>query len=595
MTAAIEQFKNHASSHHSALRSYPEKRADEERGSQPSSVDNDISLKVFFPLLDYAQDHYGEDTISLLAAVLELKVSDIRNPRIWLPLETATAFLHAVRDLVGDDDAFRAACAYRMKESYGPLRFLFRATTPQAIYDLAAKHFPAVSKFSTMEATRLSQSHIRITYRSAKKESRLMCIARQVQTSSLPTMWGLPRAHINEHKCIGWGDACCEYDLKLYQTKSWIPILVGAFLGGIAAGILFTARLFDLLGGATWMLYPLIGGLLGYVISLRRMNAMNFAVSEEINEELRKHVRENVAAKSEIEAANQRQREWSRLMEQQVAEHTVALENVVNDITRMQAEQTSAIRSYSHDLKNPFFILCMITDSLKAMRDKMDFDVWTLIEEQNEAVQRMQGMLENLVNVATKTSRRIRLTSERLPVPPLVETLRRRLKAFVQGRDIHVNVFSNREAPSEIETDRPFFDRVMDNLLTNAAKYTEHGSITVELDGKPGFLTIKVSDTGRGIDEADISRIFIPGGSTWENRRHWSHGVGLSVVVRLLAQIGGKLDVMSLPGKGTTFWAHFPISLQLEEKKEMIIPRISKLSPEDLFLKVVSIRKPNRP
>jgi signal transduction histidine kinase len=482
-----------------------------------------------------------------------------------------------------------------MKESYGPLRFLFRATSPWVVYALAAKHFPVVSKFSTMEATHLSHSHIRITYRSNKKESRLMCIARQVQTTSLPTLWDLPQAHINEQKCIAWGDDCCEYDLKLYQTKSWIPILLGAFVGGLLTAVMFIANLSVIIGGVLWTIFPSIGALIGYVISLRKMNAMNFEVSEEINEELRKHVRENVSAKSEIEAANQRQREWSRLMEQQVAEHTTALENVVKDINRMQAEQNSAIRGYSHDLKNPFFILCMITDSLKTLRDKMEFEVWTLIEEQDEAVQRMQHMLENLVNVATKTSRKIRLTSERLVVPPLVEVLRRRLKAFVHGRDIHVNVFSNREAPLEIEIDRPFFDRVMDNLLINAAKYTEHGSITVELDGKPGFLTIKVSDTGRGIDGANISRIFIPGGSAPEGREKWSHGVGLSVVVRLLAQIGGKLDVMSLTGKGTTFWAHFPVSMQLEEKEGMENPRISKLSPEDLFLKVVNIRKPERP
>jgi signal transduction histidine kinase len=108
-------------------------------------------------------------------------------------------------------------------------------------------------------------------------------------------------------------------------------------------------------------------------------------------------------------------------------------------------------------------------------------------------------------------------------------------------------------------------DRVVDNLLTNAAKYTERGAVVVELDGAPGFLVLKVSDTGCGIEAEAMGRIFQPGGSPVDARRGDSFGVGLSVVIRLLEQIGGRLEVMSKPGEGTTFWIFLPLRAQVDD------------------------------
>jgi signal transduction histidine kinase len=154
-----------------------------------------------------------------------------------------------------------------------------------------------------------------------------------------------------------------------------------------------------------------------------------------------------------------------------------------------------------------------------------------------------------------------------------------------------VSTLASRETPARIETDLLLFDRVIDNLLTNAAKYTERGSIVIELDGKPGFLTVKVSDTGRGIEEEDIRKIFEPDGSAKEARAKYSHGVGLSVVVRLLSLIGGRLEVMSLPGMGTTFWAHFPVEISKAEEEVATTEERVRDDDPDLLNKVVTIHR----
>ncbi len=140
--------------------------------------------------------------------------------------------------------------------------------------------------------------------------------------------------------------------------------------------------------------------------------------------------------------------------------------------------------------------------------------------------------------------------------------------------------------PNRIEVDPLLLDRVLDNLLSNAAKYTERGSIVVELDGKPNYLTIKISDTGRGIAESDIDKIFAARGSLRKEAKSDSWGLGLSVVVELLSRIGGKIEVMSKPGLGSTFWVHFPVK---QASTRPPIPQTAGKAHEST--NVVSIRR----
>ena len=164
--------------------------------------------------------------------------------------------------------------------------------------------------------------------------------------------------------------------------------------------------------------------------------------------------------------------------------------------------------------------------------------------------------------------------------------LERRLKALVFGKDIRVTSIRTREAPAEITIAPLLLHRIIDNLFLNASKYTDRGSIIVELEGRPGFLVLKLSDTGRGIATEDLERTFSPGGSDPALRVAGSHGMGLSVVVQLLAELGGRLEVMSKAGFGTTIWTYLPV--QPPERP----PSSERAEPfSETLSRVVTIRK----
>jgi len=306
----------------------------------------------------------------------------------------------------------------------------------------------------------------------------------------------------------------------------------------------------------------------------------NAKLSEEAADAFRALAADEVAARRELVDLTERQRQWTRLMEEKVAEGTTTLERVVEGLEGLQQSRVTNLRGFSHDLRNPLFVMRGNTQFLMdRYRDGEDGEA---LRDMDTAAVQIEAMLSKLMEVATTETGLVRNTPRAIAVAPLSEILRRRLKALVHGRDIKVTVVTTREAPEEIVIDPLVFDRVIDNIMTNAAKYTDRGSIALEITGAPGtpgYLTLKLSDTGQGIAAPQVARIFRPRPEGEAPTRSNSYGIGLSSVVRLLAQVGGRLDVLSKKDTGTTFWAHLPIRppaqvRTLEDSLESMIKRV---------------------
>jgi signal transduction histidine kinase len=539
-------------------------------------------------LTRYLREKHGTDVLERILTAAGLAVGDFDGKSRWTSLESFEAFLKGVREVAGSDEEFQRACIYRMSESYGVFRFAFRALSPLAVFLKAMSQFHLVSRVGRFEVLASGRTFLEYRHYSTKREDRLVCLSRQAQSSALPTMWGLPGARITERKCVAFGNDCCELKYQWYEHRRPLPMFIGALAGAAAAFALSLAGLGTL---TLWLGLPILCGLVGYVLELRRSNKANLAIGEEMNEALVGLAAEDADARREVLALNQRQKEWTRVLEEQVAERTASVEAVVRRLQNIREDLQTNLRGVSHDLQSPLFLIRALNESMLEDTDGLSPELVENLKEQGKALVQMSAMFQDLMTLVRADAPLLRLAPQNVETEPLLDQLRRRVRALVIGREIRVSTLASRETPPRIETDLLLFDRVIDNLLTNAAKYTERGSIVIELDGKPGFLTVKVSDTGRGIEEDDIRKIFEPDGSAKEARAKYSHGVGLSVVVKLLAQIGGKLEVMSLPGMGTTFWAHFPVEISTAAKEVAQKDERVRDDDHDSFNKVVTIRR----
>lgn len=518
----------------------------------------DYNLRVLWTIAKYIEDKRGVDGLREIAEAGGVAVSEFGEKNAWVSSAAFEAMLAKARQLMADDEEFKRAAAYRIREAYGPLRYLLWALTPAQVYIQSATQLPVVTRAGSITVVDHGPTHAHLRFEARGQFSRLNCLVRHAQGEALPTLWGLPPAHLREDKCIALGDPTCELHFTWYSPRRWLPVLIGAATAGLIGWVLgrFAQQPIP-----AWALFALVGGAIGYLFEVRRTERVNEHTREGFMDALRQLAHGESDARRELLEMHRRQSDWTRLVEEEMTARAAAIQGAVAGVQEVQKDRASTLLGFSHDLRNPLQIIQMSAEYLESIGTlKADPDATESLNDIHQAVERMRLMLGELVQVTKAQRDFVKLAPQHVEIAGLTDGLRRRLQALVHGRDVRSTVFATREAPDAIEVDPLAFDRILDNLLTNAAKYTERGSIVVELDGTSGYLVIKVSDTGCGIAPESLDRIFEPGGSSVGSRRGDSFGVGLSVVVQLLDQIGGRLEVMSRPGSGTTFWVNFPLT-----------------------------------
>lgn len=134
------------------------------------------------------------------------------------------------------------------------------------------------------------------------------------------------------------------------------------------------------------------------------------------------------------------------------------------------------------------------------------------------------------------------------------------------------HTFDNTEVKLYGDADR--IEQIIDNLLTNAVKFTEAGTITFNARYDNGQLLIEVKDTGMGMNEETISRIFRPFERQTSQSNANGYGLGLPITKGLVNLLGGTIDVTSSVGNGSTFQVTLPMPVTDEpiESENRILP-----------------------
>ncbi len=537
------------------------------RSSRAPAVAADYNLRILWTLARYVEERFGQEGLRGMAAAGGLEPSTFDATNRWVDATTFEAVIAHARGLMASDEEFKIACVHRYQQAYGPLRYLTWAVSPGAVFAQAASQLALISTCGELIRVKSGPTSVHYRFKSRVPFTRLNCLIRHAQGAVLPRLWGLPPAYVREDSCIGRGDETCELHYHWYTTRRWLPTLGGAVLAGLIGWGLAKVGLAQV---PTPVMLAVLGGALGYLFEVRRTERVNERTRDEVMGALRDLAHEESDARRELLEMHQRQKDWTRLVEEEMGTRSAAIQDAVAGVQEVQTARASTLLGFSHDLRNPLQVINMSAEylvgnpALSTDRDALDS-----IGDIRRAIDQMQRMLGDLVRVSKAQRDFVHMAPQSVAIEGLTDVLRRRLRALVHGREVRATVFATREAPPAIEMDPLALDRILDNLLTNAAKYTERGSIVVEVDGTPGYLVLKVSDTGCGIPADALDRIFEPGGSSPRSRRGDSFGVGLSVVVQLLDQIGGRLEIMSRPGAGTTFWVYLPLVARTERRSTL--------------------------
>lgn len=179
---------------------------------------------------------------------------------------------------------------------------------------------------------------------------------------------------------------------------------------------------------------------------------------------------------------------------------------------------------------------------------------------------RMSHMLGDLLDVVRLQEHRVILHQEPILVQSVVPGVINMLQYMIEGKPVRLSMNIPESMPP-ILADEKRLVQVLLNLVHNALKYTEQGLVSVSAEEKDAHLFIYVTDTGVGMTEETMARVFLP----YEQGPHGINdgrgiGLGLSISRQLVELHGGSLSIHSELGKGSTFSFALPLADSYSEQ-----------------------------
>ena len=237
------------------------------------------------------------------------------------------------------------------------------------------------------------------------------------------------------------------------------------------------------------------------------------------------------------------------------------------ELIRLIQNQKDNVSHLAHELKNPLnAIISFSSIILSKQRKQLQENSETSLEiRQMERVVSNGRQILQLINNTLEVSRQppgeIVISTDQVEVVPLVQIVIDSLEPSAQIKGLELIVECDR-APVKVYTDSLRLQQIVTNLLSNAIRYTSAGSVTVTayaVDDQQ--WAIAVQDTGRGIKEEDLARVFEPYFQAGEEveKLPGSSGLGLSIVNNLVHLLGGKIKLTSQVDRGSTFTVFLPI------------------------------------
>ncbi|RME31275.1 MAG: sensor histidine kinase, partial [Thermoflexia bacterium] len=224
--------------------------------------------------------------------------------------------------------------------------------------------------------------------------------------------------------------------------------------------------------------------------------------------------------------------------------------------------KTEFISFVSHELKQPMTAIKGYTDLLvKGLAGDLTEMQRSFLEVVRSNVNRMDTMVQELLDISRIESGRLRLEIGRVSVQEAVEEAVRALRQEIEAKSQRLEVEIAVPIPP-VAADRTRLVQILTNLLSNAYKYTpEGGRIRVTAEPADGCVRFSVSDTGIGIAPEDQERLFTKFFRSQNPvvRSVPGTGLGLAITKNLVELQGGQIWVESQPGAGSTFTFTLPI------------------------------------
>jgi len=252
------------------------------------------------------------------------------------------------------------------------------------------------------------------------------------------------------------------------------------------------------------------------------------------------------------------------------------------------------LNQVSHELRTPLAVIIgyieCITDGLYGEVESKHHEILQVVAKQST---HLKNMIDQILIYSRLEAGKQPIRIEELQLTKVVNDMRDTFEFLCRQKGLELR-WEIPKDPLPIRSDATRLKEVVSNLLQNAVKYTDRGSITVRTakDSSADVATVDVQDTGMGISEQHLANIFEPfmqvHKTSTENSRG-GIGLGLSIVKKHLEQIGGTITVESELGKGSTFRVVIPRNYDKQKSRKGWLKSLVKSKPTQPSMAVAAL------
>lgn len=261
---------------------------------------------------------------------------------------------------------------------------------------------------------------------------------------------------------------------------------------------------------------------------------------------------------TELESRNQQIELRSHELES--ARHTLELK--AEELTLASKYKSEFLANMSHELRTPLNSLLLLAQTLKSNPDN------NLSAEQIEALtiihssgRDLLNLINDILDLSKVEAGKLRIEHAPVSLSQIVTTLRQQFQPLAESKRLSFAIVLDSTLPADIHTDEQRLLQILRNLIGNAIKFTDSGTVDVRVAPSiGGYIDFAVHDTGIGIPKKLQQAIFeaFQQGDGATNRKYSGTGLGLTISRELARLLGGTIELQSEEQKGSLFVLRFP-------------------------------------
>lgn len=305
-------------------------------------------------------------------------------------------------------------------------------------------------------------------------------------------------------------------------------------------------------------------------------SAINIAFSNLLTNEETRRLNEEIKEKN-VELQKQTEELQLQTEELQVQSDELQEQNIELGMQKREVEEANRLKSeflsnMSHELRTPLnSIMALSRTLIMQAKDKISSEENKYLEIIERNGKNLLTLINDILDLSKIEAGKLEIVLQTFSINSIIQNIKENLFSIAKEKEIKIYLELANNLP-KIESDPEKVYQILQNVIGNAVKFTQKGSVTISADANENQMVIKVIDSGIGVSQEELPYVFEEfrqaDGST--SRQFEGTGLGLAIVHKLINRLGGKIEAQSELGKGSIFTIYLPLKWSGDTESEKV-------------------------